>query len=99
MSHIQEMAGAHFPQSHTRRYIQRTDGENATVLVGSQTDFDYDVLAEMIFEAEETWKAFYDTLCIEENAKWIEEDEKNFFDRTRVRVVVLGETEITERKM
>ncbi|KAI1772786.1 hypothetical protein F4818DRAFT_139720 [Hypoxylon cercidicola] len=99
MSHIQEMTGVHFPQSHTRRYIQRTDGENATVLVGSQDDFDYDVLAEMVFESKEAWKRFYEILSIEGNAKWIQEDESHFFDRRRVKVVVLGETKVTERKV
>ncbi|KAI0839524.1 EthD domain-containing protein [Hypoxylon sp. FL0890] len=99
MSVIQDMAGAHFPLSHTRRYIQRPDGENATVVVGSQADFDYDVLAEMVFESEDVCKAFFEILSREENAKWIEEDEKKFFDRKRVRVVVLGDTEVTERKV
>ncbi|KAI1137499.1 EthD domain-containing protein [Hypoxylon sp. FL0543] len=96
---IQHMAGAHFPLSHTRRYIQRPDGQNATVIVGSQADFDYDVLAEMVFESEEAYKAFVEILNREENAKWIEEDEKKFFDRKRVRLVVLGDIEVTERKM
>ncbi|KAI0107985.1 EthD domain-containing protein [Hypoxylon sp. NC0597] len=99
MSVIQEMAGPHFPLSHTRRYIERPDGENARVIVGSQADFDYDVLAEMVFESEEVYQAFYKVLTREENAKWIEEDEKKFFDRTRVRIVVLGDTEVTERKV
>lgn len=100
MAHVQKMAGAHFPQSHTRRYIQR-DGDNndAMVYVGSQAYFDYDVLAEMVFENEDAWKMFYDTLGEEENAKWIEQDESNFFDRDRVKVVVLGKTEVTERKV
>ncbi|KAI1766710.1 hypothetical protein GGR53DRAFT_186550 [Hypoxylon sp. FL1150] len=98
MSHIQEMAGAHFPLSHTRRYIQRPDGENATVFLGSQADFDYDVLAEMVFEDGDAWKAFCEVLGREENTKWIMEDEKNFYDRTRGGVVVLGEAEVTERK-
>ncbi|XXH03209.1 hypothetical protein Hte_009606 [Hypoxylon texense] len=99
MSHIQKIAGAHFPLSHTRRYIQRTDGDSATVLVGSQADFDYDVLVEMVFESEEAWKSFCDTLRTEENAKWIEQDENTFWDRARAKVVVLGETELTERKV
>ncbi|KAI1409884.1 hypothetical protein F5Y13DRAFT_169163 [Hypoxylon sp. FL1857] len=99
MSVIQEMAGANFPLSHTRRYIQRPEGENATVIVGSQADFDYDVLAEMVFENEEVYKGFVEVVTKEENAKWIEEDEKKFFDRKRVRIVVLGDTEVTQRKV
>ncbi|KAI1392804.1 EthD domain-containing protein [Hypoxylon trugodes] len=98
MAHIREMAGVHFPLLHRRRYIQRADGENATVIVGPQADFDYDVLAEMVFENEDAAKKFYGILGEEENAKWIEQDESGFFDRNRVRLVVLGEVEVTERK-
>ncbi|OTA95936.1 hypothetical protein M434DRAFT_393388 [Hypoxylon sp. CO27-5] len=99
MSVIQKMAGAHFPLTHARRYIQRPDGENARVIVGSQADFDYDVIAEMVFESEEVYEGFVEVLTKEDNAKWIEEDEKKFFDRARVRIVVLGDTEVTERKV
>ncbi|KAI0847025.1 EthD domain-containing protein [Daldinia vernicosa] len=99
MSLIQEITGAYFPLSHTRRYIQRADGHNAKVIAGSQEDFDFDVIAEMVFESEEIFKGFYEIVTKEDNAKVIDEDEKKFFDRKRVRVVVLGETEVTERKV
>ncbi|KAI1098013.1 hypothetical protein F4804DRAFT_325940 [Jackrogersella minutella] len=68
------------------------------VLVGSQEDFDYDVVAEMVFESEEAFKAFYTLLQTEENAKTIDEDEKTFLDRGRIRVVVAGEAEVMERR-
>ncbi|KAI1642745.1 EthD domain-containing protein [Daldinia loculata] len=96
---IQEITGAYFPLSHTRRYIQRADGQNAKVIAGSQEDFDFDVVAEMVFESEEIFKGFYEIVSKEDNAKIIDEDEKKFFDRERVRVVVLGETEVTKRKV
>ncbi|KAI0108098.1 EthD domain-containing protein [Daldinia grandis] len=99
MSLIQEITGACFPLSHTRRYIQRADGHNAKVIAGSQEDFDFDVVAEMVFENEEVFDGFYEMVSNEDNSKIIDEDEKRFFDRKRVRVVVLGETEVTERKV
>ncbi|KAI1800001.1 hypothetical protein F4811DRAFT_557243 [Daldinia bambusicola] len=99
ISLIYNMTGAHFPLSHTRRYIQRPDGQNARVMAGSQQDIDFDVVAEIAFESEDAYNKFYEILTEEENAKIIEEDEKDFFDRGRVRVVVLGETEVTEREV
>jgi hypothetical protein len=98
MNMVQEMTGTNFPLIHTRRYIHRPDGENAAVLQGSQDDFDYDCLVEMVFESEEVYKAFAGTVSTGENAKKIDEDEKGFFDRQRVKVVVLGDTDVTERK-
>ncbi|OTB01352.1 hypothetical protein M426DRAFT_14514 [Hypoxylon sp. CI-4A] len=93
------MAGPHFPVSHTRRYIARPDGKNAAVVVGAQSDFDYDVLAEMAFEDQASYKKFAEILSTGENAQRILEDEARFFDRSRVRMVVLGDTEVTERKV
>ncbi|KAK7743076.1 hypothetical protein SLS62_010708 [Diatrype stigma] len=99
---VQALTGARFPLTHTRRYVQRTrtgaDEYSATVFAGSQADVDYDVLAEMAFESEDAFRAFVAILREEENARAIEEDEKHFFDRSRVRTVLLGETDVTVRE-
>lgn len=60
---VQSIAGDHFPKAHTRRYIHRTersasathdddDDHPASVLVGAQSDFEYDAIAELIFDDE-----------------------------------------------
>lgn len=114
MTKIKEMTGQHFPLSHERRYIHRTSIDSAktsndeplernlntpaTVLSGSQADFDYDALVEMTFEDEEAFKAFYGILMEPENAKWIAEDEEKFMDRKKQPpVVVLGDVTVQER--
>ena len=55
--------------SHTRRYIHRSEEQRdnpvrnsrplASVLVGAQEDLDYDAIAELVFEDEDAFKAFY----------------------------------------
>lgn len=114
MTKIKAMTGQHFPLSHERRYIHRmsmdsaeTDNDRssernlktpATVLSGTQADFDYDALVEMTFEDEEAFKTFYGILMEPENAKWIAEDEEKFMDRKKQPpVVVLGDVTIQER--
>ncbi|OLN94351.1 hypothetical protein CCHL11_02945 [Colletotrichum chlorophyti] len=94
---VRDMTGALFPLTHTRQYIRRVEDGTARVLVGSQEDFDYDVVAEMVFEDEAAFGAFCGVLAEEENARRIDEDEKTFLDRSRCRVVVLGETDVTVR--
>lgn len=113
MTKIKEMTGRHFPISHVRRYIHRTSTASAepikgaternlntpaTVLSGTQADFDYDAVVEMTFEDEEAFKAFYGILKQPENAKWIAEDEETFLDRQKQPpVVVLGGITSQER--
>lgn len=114
MTKIKEITGQHFPLTHLRRYIQRTSiapannhnaeasernsSTPATILSGSQADFDYDALVEMTFEDEEAFKTFYRILMEPENAKWIAEDEEKFLDRKKQPpVVVLGDVTIQER--
>ncbi|TDZ30171.1 hypothetical protein C8035_v003261 [Colletotrichum spinosum] len=97
MPMIQKMTGKDFPVKHTRRYIERPDGENAAVLFGSPADIDFDVIANMVFEDEEAANRFTGILATKENAQFIEEDEKNFFDRNRCKVVKLWGTDILAR--
>ncbi|EMR61269.1 hypothetical protein UCREL1_11808 [Eutypa lata UCREL1] len=104
MPMIRTMTGRHFPLQHIRKYIQRdptTAGAEAkaAVIVGSQADFDFDVVAEMVFEHEDAFKKFAEILLREENAKIVDEDERKFFDRERVRMVVLGGIDVLEREV
>lgn len=91
-------AGPLFPITHTRHYIQRTEhGPDyaATVLVGTQADFGYDAFAELVFEDEGKFRAFFGRVSEPEAAKQIAADEEKFLDRGRMRVVVGGEVVAT----
>lgn len=112
MPKIKEMTVQHFPLTHVRRYIHRTSVETpstianasernphtpATVLSGTQAEFDYDAIVEMTFEDEKAFQTFCGILQIPDNAKWIAEDEETFLDRKKQPpVVVLGD--ITTQK-
>ncbi|KAI1352354.1 EthD domain-containing protein [Xylaria sp. FL0043] len=70
----------------------------ATVLIGTQAEFDYDAFAELTFEDEAAFQRFFAlTQQQPENAEQIAADEELFLDRARMTVVVKGETRVTER--
>ncbi|KAI0421865.1 EthD domain-containing protein [Xylaria grammica] len=105
---VRELAGAYFPLSHTRRYLHRTHNQSdantarnpstpASVLIGSQEDFDYDAFAELTFEDETAFQTFFAIIQQPENAAKIAADEEKFLDRSRTPAVVLGDTTETKR--
>ncbi|KAI2602308.1 EthD domain-containing protein [Hypoxylon sp. NC1633] len=105
---LREVAGPHFPLTHTRRYIARSSGQaedttrNATtpaqVLRGSQADFDYDCIVEATFESAEAFQAFMGFTHTSENAARVIADEEGFLDRSNLRVVALGDTVVSKRE-
>ncbi|KAI0182110.1 EthD domain-containing protein [Hypoxylon sp. FL1284] len=98
---LKEIAGPHFPQTHSRRYIQRSAGQAegttrnasspAQVLVGTQADFDYDAVTEMTFASEAAFKEFFQFVHTPEKAARVTAAEDKFMDRSQMRGVVLGE--------
>lgn len=108
---LKSLTGTHFPKSHKRFYIQRTDSTNttstdnnhiqndkypATVLVGTQPDFSYDAIAELTFEDATKFQTFMDIVSQDEIKELIARDEELFLDRARMTAVVVGETVVTE---
>ncbi|GAP91123.1 putative dimeric alpha-beta barrel [Rosellinia necatrix] len=105
---VRELTGANFPLSHTRHYLHRTErqaegntarnpGTPATVLIGAQEEFDYDAFAELAFEDEAAFQAFFALTQQPENAERIAADEELFLDRARMTVVLKADTTVTER--
>ncbi|OTB16526.1 hypothetical protein K445DRAFT_21482 [Daldinia sp. EC12] len=105
---VRELAGQHFPLSHTRHYIHRSEGTAAdrtdrnpttpaTVLMGSQADFDYDAYSELIFEDFASFQTFCSVVQQPENAAKIAADEEKFLDRTKILIASLGDTNVTSR--
>jgi EthD domain len=102
---VQSIAGPLFPISHTRRYLARTEGSPqvgsdtstypATVIVGSQADFDYDAIAELVFSDQDAFQAFFAKVSEPANAQRLAEDEDSFLDRSRMRAVALDGTVVT----
>ncbi|KAI2619287.1 EthD domain-containing protein [Hypoxylon sp. NC1633] len=106
---IRGIAGPLFPLSHTRRYISRSQSDaqgtnttrNATtpahVILGSQADFDYDAIVEMVFPDEKAFQDFFKHVHGPEHGSTVIADEERFIDRAELRVAILGSTETTGR--
>ena len=67
------------------------------MLVGSQADFDYDAIAELVFDDEAAFQTFFGVVSGKEAAERIARDEERFMVRERMRVVVVGEGVVTTR--
>ena len=105
---VQSIAGPHFPKTHTRRYIERSESNissaanngttnanhPATVMVGTQADFDYDAIAELTFEDAAAFQTFFGLVSQPEAAEKIAKDEEMFLDRARTRIAVVDECNV-----
>ena len=105
---IRSLAGDKFPLSHTRHYIARTPGENATndptnsghpalTFAGTQPDFDYDAFAILTWENEAKFQEFFGIVSAPENAAKIASDEEAFLDRTKLKIAAVDQTSSTAR--
>jgi hypothetical protein len=98
---LKSIAGDAFPLTHTRHYIRRTAHDSswpAAVLVGTQEDFTYDGIAELVFPSEAAFQTFFSIVSAPEAAARIAADESTFIIREQMKAVVLGETSVTRRE-
>ncbi|KAK3202101.1 hypothetical protein GRF29_161g156383 [Pseudopithomyces chartarum] len=97
---LKSIAGDKFPLTHTRNCISRTEDNGtwpANVIVGTQEDFSYDGIAELVFENEAAFKTFFAIISESEAAARIAADEEVFAVREKFKAIVLGETSVTSR--
>ena len=105
---VHSITGSLFPKSHTRRYIQRAEADDAeedahnndypaTVLVGSQADFEYDAFAEVVFDDQAAFQAFFARVSEAGPAERIAKDEDMFLDRAKTKAVVVDDCNVTSR--
>ncbi|PYH31869.1 EthD domain-containing protein [Aspergillus neoniger CBS 115656] len=100
---VKRLTGPDFPLSHRRSYIDRpttpySEGTYpTTVLLGRQSDFSFDAIAELTFEDEAAFERFQAKLGEPEIARAIQEDEHGWSDRGKLGIVVLGEVRETKR--
>lgn len=104
---VKRLSGDDFPLSHKRMYVARTTIENpqtgennnstrnaltpATVLVGQQTDFDFDAYAELTFADQVAFQRFSAKVMAPEAAAQIAADEEGFLDRSKLGIALLGD--------
>jgi hypothetical protein len=101
---IKRLTGDDFPFSHKRSYVARNAVEvaaegaserntmtPATVIVGQQSDFDFDAYAELTFTDQAAFQAFGAKVYAPDAAAQIAADEKKFLDKSKLGIVMLGE--------
>ena len=101
---FKRLVGDDFPLSHRRIYLARNTVESApdgasgrnattpaTVIVGQQSDYEYDCLAEMTFADRANWDACTAKVLSPEINALIAADEDKFYDRSKTGVVVVGD--------
>jgi hypothetical protein len=96
----------YWPFKFTRRYLARItrkgfggplNPDRPTFLLrGDAQDTDCDCVADMTFESEQAFQAFYKKIYERDVAKVLAADEQLFLDVGKTRVVVIGETISTE---
>ncbi|OGM44708.1 hypothetical protein ABOM_007352 [Aspergillus bombycis] len=107
---IKHLSGEDFPLSHKRSYVARNTAETpvegasdrnpltpATVLVGQQTDFDFDAYGELTFTDQAAFQAFGAKVYAPEAAAQIAADEEKFLDKSKLAIVMLGDVIETTR--
>ncbi|KAG9199466.1 hypothetical protein G6514_008429 [Epicoccum nigrum] len=102
----QRLCGGSWPFNFTRRYLARitragfggpsNPDRPPLVLRGDAQDIDYDCVAEMTFESEHAFQAFYKKVYEKDVAAKLAADETAFLEMGKTRIVVVGETLATE---
>ncbi|KAJ6088552.1 hypothetical protein N7486_009813 [Penicillium sp. IBT 16267x] len=101
---VKRLSGENFPLSHKRTYIARNTVEvapegasernaltPATVLVGKQSDFDFDAYAELTFADQAAFQAFRASIHAPDVAALIAADEEKFLDKSKLGIALLGD--------
>jgi hypothetical protein len=102
----QRLCNGNWPFHFTRRYLARitragfggpsNPDRPPLVLRGDAQDIDYDCVAEMTFESERAFQAFYRKVYEKDVAAKLAADETAFLEMGKTRIVVVGETLATE---
>ncbi|KAH7009895.1 hypothetical protein EDB80DRAFT_892024 [Ilyonectria destructans] len=93
MRMVAEICGDAAPLSHTRWYPQHVGEDDKPVLLaGNAEEMYYDAIVMMVFEDEAAFNRFHRALLTEEANARIEADEAGFFDRSRMKIVVIEDT-------
>jgi hypothetical protein len=88
MRMIADICGDAAPLSHTRSYLQH-DARSNPILQAGSVDETYDAVVTMSFQDEAAWGRFCLALDTPEAKTMIEADEAGFWDRERMKVMVV----------
>lgn len=88
MRMVADISGDAAPLSHTRSYLKHDASSNPMLLAGS-VDETYDAVVTMSFDDEAAFGRFTQALNTPEAKAMIEADEAGFWDRERMKVMVV----------
>ncbi|CAI6340421.1 unnamed protein product [Periconia digitata] len=98
---LQSLTGDSFPRQHRRQYLARIERKGfggpankdnpPLVLRGSPEDFDFDGIAELTWDDEDTFRKFYKAIYSTEAAAKLARDEEIFLDPGKLKTVVVHE--------
>ena len=104
---VHSLVGSFWPKEFRRRYLARISRKGfggpanpdrpLLTLRGSTFDDDYDCIAELSFTSEEMFHSFYKKIYERDVAAVLAKDEEKFLEPGKTRVVVVGESWITDQ--
>ena len=89
---LQQFGGEYFPKRHTRHYLQFND-DQPVVLQGKDAGSGFDALAEVVFDDENGFKNFIQSLRKKLASATLIADEDKFSDRGKMIVVPIADTQ------
>jgi hypothetical protein len=87
---VKSLLGAEHPLTHTRYYTNKDSG----FLVGTPVPDDPDLIAVITFESEDAMQKSMTKRRSDGIREIIEADEEKFMDRSKVKVVSVGEADV-----
>jgi hypothetical protein len=104
---VKSLVGPLFPLHYKRHYFARTERKGfggpanrdnpAFLLRGSPDNFDFDAVAELMWEDEKTFQEFYKAIHTTKTAAKLAVDENQFLHSNGWKSVVVGDTANTTR--
>ncbi|SPN96636.1 uncharacterized protein DNG_00157 [Cephalotrichum gorgonifer] len=91
MRMVAEICGDAAPLKHTRSYLKHDVAAKPVLLAGNAEEMYYDAIVNMVFEDEAAFGRFHAALTTEEATAKIEADEAGFWDRSRMKVIVVDD--------
>lgn len=85
--------GENAPEGYVRYYVDRSESDTTSNIwiLGSPSDFDYDCCTVLTWHDEAAWEAAKKVFATQEVQKPLVEDEERFLDRSKTKMMVVGE--------